>query len=80
MLTSVVSVSPRCREAITLRQGLTGDVHQRVEDSGRPVGELLGLTLREYTRPEYPERSFQEVAQFLATGTGGQDYNFQALA
>ena len=44
------------------------------------MAEVLGLQVQEFAYPEYAERSFQEVAEFLATGMGGEDYCFQPFA
>ena len=55
-----------CREAVTLRNARGGQ-----SDSGKPVGEVLGLRVYEFSRPEAAEGPFEEVADFLATGMGG---------
>jgi len=58
-----------CGEAVTVRTARGGDL-----DSGRPVGEALGLQVHEVARPETVEGTFAQVAEFLATGMGGEDY------
>lgn len=58
-----------CVEAVTLNKARGG-----VGDSGRPIGEALGLNVHEVDRPEAVRGSFAQVAQFLATGMGGEDY------
>jgi hypothetical protein len=57
-----------CRGAITLTTSRGGGV-----DSGRPVGEALGLAVSELERRQNVE-SFEDLAEFLATGMGGEDY------
>jgi hypothetical protein len=64
-----------CREAVTLRKARGGR-----SDSGKPVGELLGLRVEEYERPEAVEGTFAAVADFLATGMGGDDYCYRGFA
>jgi hypothetical protein len=60
-----------CQEAVTV----TG------RDSGRAVGEKLGLMVQEFALHECVKEHFADLAQFLATGMGGGDYSpFQALA
>jgi hypothetical protein len=58
-----------CTEAVTLRTARGGQA-----DSGKAIGELLGLRVREVERPSAVEGGFHEVADFLATGMGGEDY------
>jgi hypothetical protein len=64
-----------CREAVTLRNARGGQ-----SDSGKPVGEVLGLRVYEFSRPEAAEGPFEEVADFLATGMGGEDYCYQGFS
>jgi hypothetical protein len=64
-----------CREAVTLRTARTGQI-----DSGRPVVEALGLRVTEVERPARVDGSFEEAAEFLATGMGGEDYCLKGLA
>ncbi len=63
-----------CREALTLRKSREGQ-----GDSGKPVAEALGLAVREVDRPEAVEGDFDEVADFFATGMGGEDYAFKGF-
>jgi hypothetical protein len=58
-----------CDEAVTLVNSNSG-----LCDSGKPVGERLGLQVHEFTRREIVEGSFGDVASFLATGMSGKDY------
>jgi hypothetical protein len=62
------------REAVTLRNARGGDV-----DSGKPIGELLGFTVHEFERPGDVAGPFDDLADFLATGMGGEDYCYQAF-
>jgi hypothetical protein len=64
-----------CRQAITLTHARGGAM-----DSGKAVAEMLGLEAREFAYAECAETSFQEIAEFLATGMGGEDYCFQPFA
>jgi hypothetical protein len=63
-----------CREAVTLRNARGGH-----SDSGKAAGELLGLRVYEFDRPEAVEGTFEEVADFLATGMGGEDYCYRGF-
>jgi hypothetical protein len=64
-----------CHEAVTLRKSRGGE-----SDSGLRVAERLGLRVHEFDRPETVEGSFDEVADFLATGMGGEDYCYRGFA
>lgn len=71
---AVLGKTAGCTEAVTFRAARSGE-----DDSGRQIGELLGLTVTEFDsdaylhRPDYPE------AEFLATGYGGDDCIMAAL-
>ena len=64
-----------CREAVTVRTAHGGEV-----DSGRSVGEALGLQVHEVSRPDAVEGSFAQVAEFLGSGMGGEDYCYLGFA
>jgi hypothetical protein len=64
-----------CREAVTLRRSRSGQ-----DDSGKSVGELLGYRAFEFDRPETVDGPFEGVADFFATGMGGEDYCYRAFA
>jgi hypothetical protein len=64
-----------CHEVVTVRTARNGQV-----DSGRPVAEALGLRVTEVERPARVEGGFEEAAEFLATGMGGEDYCLKGLA
>jgi hypothetical protein len=63
-----------CTESVTVRTARGG-----ASDSGRPIGELLGLKVQEVDRPEIVSGSFAQAAPFLATGMGGEDYCFSGF-
>jgi hypothetical protein len=63
-----------CKTAITLRTSRGGLV-----DSGRPAGEALGLEVIETERAP-AAKSFEDVAEFLATGMGGEDYCYRGFS
>jgi hypothetical protein len=63
-----------CCEAVTLRTSRSGQ-----SDSGKRIGELLGLRVYDFDRPEFVEGAFEEVADFLATGMGGEDYCYKGF-
>jgi hypothetical protein len=64
-----------CHEGVTLRRSREGR-----EDSGKPLGELLGLSISEVDRPMSVEGNFDELSDFVATGMGGEDYAFKGFA
>jgi hypothetical protein len=63
-----------CRTAVTLKNSRGGGI-----DSGRPVGQALGLEVAELERAQNVEK-FEDFAEFLATGMGGEDYCFRHFA
>jgi hypothetical protein len=48
-------------------------------DSGRMIGERLGLRTHEFDRDDYLGREDHPEAEFLATGTGGEDVVMSVL-
>ncbi len=73
--TAALAARLGCCEAVTLRTSRSGQ-----RDSGKRIGERLGLRVYEFDRPEIVEGAFEEVADFLATGMGGEDYCYQGFA
>lgn len=63
-----------CTEALTLRRARGGKV-----DSGLKVGQAIGLKVTELNRPELAQGPLSELACFLATGMGGEDYCYSAF-
>jgi hypothetical protein len=59
---------------VTLRKARGG-----YSDSGKFLGELLRLRVYEFERPEAVEGAFEDVADFLATGMGGEDYCYRGF-
>jgi hypothetical protein len=64
-----------CREAVTLRNARSGGT-----DSGAAIAERLGLRVQVFDRPATVDGPFEEVADFLATGMGGEDYCYRGFA
>lgn len=63
-----------CSQAITFSAARSGE-----EDSGRKIGEILGLTVTEFESDAYLHRTDFPEAEFLATGYGGDDLIMAAL-
>ena len=63
-----------CGEAITLKTARRGD-----NDSGKLVAEVMGMRVHEFERLETVS-DFESVAEFLVTGTGGEDYCYRNFA
>jgi hypothetical protein len=69
---AVLAARYGCAEALTLRLARLGN-----PDSGVEVGRLLGMEVMELERPERVRGAVDEVAPFLATGAGGEDYCYR---
>jgi hypothetical protein len=70
---AALAASLGCSEAVTVRHSRDGD-----SDSGKLIGELLGLSVAEFDRPRGD--AFDDLADFLAPGMGGEDYPLSAFA
>ncbi|MGD0521125.1 MAG: hypothetical protein ABSA48_07695 [Terracidiphilus sp.] len=68
---SAIASQLGCRTAITLKTSRDG-----ADDSGLPVGQALGLEVIEAERTQRVD-SFEDVAEFLASGMGGEDYCYR---
>jgi hypothetical protein len=64
-----------CREAVSLKNSRDGG-----DDSARAIAERLGLRAHEFERLQMAEQNFGEVAEFLVTGTGGEDFCYRNFA
>jgi hypothetical protein len=72
---AVLSTEIGCTEAVTMRSArpephLKGDYG----DSGKRVGEILGLRVTEYDRSTYMNMEGTPEAEFVASGDLGQDF------
>jgi hypothetical protein len=61
--------------ALTLTRARGADNTSDETDSGKPVGDALGLETREFSRLDYQSSSAAPEAEFLATGMSGEDVN-----
>ena len=52
---------------------------QSIDDSGESIARLLGLPVETYSRDAYLESRDYPEAQFIATGSGGDDVVLSAL-
>jgi hypothetical protein len=67
------AVRAGCRHGLTFALG-RGDGHRPpADDSGRRIGERLGLAVSEFDRDAYLARDDAPEAEFLATGMSGED-------
>lgn len=66
-----------CREAMTFRTAR--EKFADTDDSGREIGEMLGMHVHEFDRTDYLEIADCPEAEFLAAGTGGEEVVFAAL-
>ncbi|MFW6058709.1 MAG: hypothetical protein ACODAQ_00920 [Phycisphaeraceae bacterium] len=72
--TAALAARHGCREAVTLANSRQGG-----SDDGSAVGEALGLTVHRFDRPDRVSGGFGAIAEFLATGMGGEDYCYKAF-
>lgn len=71
---AVLGKAAGCTQAVTFRSARSGE-----DDSGRQIGELLGLAVTEFDSEAYLHRPDCPEAEFLATGYGGDDCIMAAL-
>jgi hypothetical protein len=71
---AVIAASLGCREALTLKHAQRG-----LADSGAEVAKVLGLSLREFERVDQVPNADLSLAEFVSTGTQGEDYIYRAF-
>lgn len=71
---AVLGRAAGCTQAVTFCAARSGE-----DDSGRQIGELLGLDVTEFDSDAYLQRSDCPEAEFLATAYGGDDCVMVAL-
>lgn len=71
---AVLSSKFGCNEALTLKNARGGE-----NDSGKSVGETIGLRVHELERVDSVKNRDSSEAEFLATGMGGEDYVYKAF-
>jgi hypothetical protein len=71
---AVIASMLGCREAVSLKLSQRGD-----SDSGAKLAEVLGLDLQEFEREESVSRLDATVAEFLCSGTQGEDYVYRVF-
>jgi hypothetical protein len=74
---AVLARSAGCVDAVTFTNAR--EEFQDRSDSGRVIGELLGLKVAEYDPAAYFARQDLPEAEFAATGTGGADVIMSTL-
>ena len=78
--TSALAAEVGCREAVTFHTARPdGGGGAALNDSGREIANVLGLTLREYDRLNYQKRQDLPETEFMATGDLGQDVSMSTL-
>lgn len=69
-----------CREGVSFRTARPESVPSGpTEDSGRAIGEILGLAIREFDRDAYRKKPGWPEAEFVACGDQGQDLAMTAF-
>ncbi len=71
---AVLGKAAGCTQAVTFGAARSGE-----DDSGRQIGEALGLAVTEFDSQAYMRRTDCAEAEFLATGYGGDDLIMAAL-
>jgi hypothetical protein len=66
-----------CNEAVTFSKARPG--YESILDSGKDIGDLIGLKVIEFDREEYLEMPSYPEAEFLACGAGGEEVVFAPL-
>lgn len=66
-----------CTTAVTLTQARAA--FDSEDDSGRAIGDILGLEVLEFARDAYLQMNDCPEAEFLASGTGGEEVVFGAF-
>lgn len=72
--TAALAARHGCTEAVTLSNSRQGG-----NDDGGVVGEILGLTVHRFTRADRVSGGFGDIAEFFATGMGGEDYCYHVF-
>jgi len=67
-----------CREAATFRDARP-DKKRALDDSGKEIGEKMGLYVKEYDRLSVLDKEGFPEAEFVACGDLGQDFHFSAF-
>lgn len=67
-----------CQEAVTFRDARP-QKKRHIDDSGKKIGEKLGLKVKEYGCLEVLNKNGMPEAEFVACGDLGQDFHFSAL-
>lgn len=69
---TALGVRAGCTEGITIWRPRRGGG----SDSGKPVGDALGIVVHEFDRPKPDQMAFPELAEFFATGMPGDDHTY----
>lgn len=77
---SVMAQEAGCRDAVTFRTSRPeGSDKTENDDSGKTIGELIGLSVQEYDRKAYLSKEGMPEAEFVASGDLGQDFELCAF-
>lgn len=75
---AVIAKEAGCEEAVTFTKSAPrrGEAE---DDSGKEIGQILGLKTEEYEREEYLSRTDSPEIEFLASGSGGDVVMWSSL-
>jgi hypothetical protein len=76
---AVLGKNAGCKRALTFTTAAMRNDAPPVSDSGREIGELLGIEVKEYDPMDYIKRDDYPEADFMATGVEGADMIFSSV-
>jgi hypothetical protein len=77
---SVLAHEAGCKNAVTFKTSRPeGRDKTENDDSGKAIGELIGLSVQEYDRKAYLSQEGTPEAEFVASGDLGQDFELCAF-
>jgi len=77
---TAIAAEVGCQEAVTFRDARPRPRKKRyIDDSGKKIGEKLGLQVKEYDRLEVLNKKGMPEAEFVTCGYLGQDFHFAAF-
>ncbi len=75
----VIAARAGCTRAVTFGRSRQDGRDKSTDDSGKPIADALGFTLKEFQRDAYLNESDCPEAEFMATGQSGEDVNMKGF-
>ncbi|MCE5284746.1 MAG: hypothetical protein LLG02_02710 [Pelosinus sp.] len=76
---SIIAKSIGCKEAVTFKDARGEEDKPQGSDSGKPIADILGISVREFDRKAYLNKAGFPEAEFVASGDMGQDFHLCAF-